>query len=397
MSKIRFLVLILSAFSSVYAQTNDDCLGCHNDKELTMEKNRRTVSLYVNPAVFNNSTHGRQACIKCHEGFDMNEIPHKAKITPINCQSCHKDAASKHFFHPQMGKANALTGSIDIKCKNCHGYHNVESAKKMNAKFNFANLTESCGNCHKKERAEHIGSVHFLEGINKHRNTPNCIFCHSKPITKGAKLSPTQLKINQQELCLSCHIKETTSPQSAFAKTLINFSKSVHGAAILRGNQDAPSCIDCHGTHNLKKANAPDSKINKQNVAKICGTCHIAITQEYNSSIHGISLQKGITEAPSCTHCHGEHNIQQVDAIPDRVFMDNHIKRLTVVENKLVIGLKSKAMKTYRKNLGIVLFQLHTTGCPTWSATIKPLGGSTAIHHICRQTSHTIYYPLIRP
>jgi hypothetical protein len=349
---IIILVLITTSINWLLAQSNDECLGCHNDKELTMEKNRRTRSLYVNPVIFNNSMHGKQQCIKCHVGFDINNIPHKANITPVNCQNCHKDASSKHFFHPQMGKANALTGSIDVNCKNCHGTHNVESPNSMNAKFHFSNLAESCGNCHKKERAEHIGSVHFLEQVKNNRNTPNCIFCHQKPITKGAKLSESQLKINQQNLCLSCHIKESTT-KSEFAKTLINFNKSVHGSAILRGNQDAPNCIDCHGTHNLKRASDPNSKINKMNVAKVCGNCHIAVTQEYNNSIHGISLQKGIMEAPSCTHCHGEHAIQQVGAIPDRVFMDNHIKRLTVIENKMVYCIQCHADENMARKFNI--------------------------------------------
>ena len=37
--------------------------------------------------------------------------------------------------------------------------------------------------------------------------------------------------------------------------------------------------------------------------------CHSEIAQQFQSSVHGVALAKGILEAPVCTSCHGEHSI----------------------------------------------------------------------------------------
>ncbi len=38
--------------------------------------------------------------------------------------------------------------------------------------------------------------------------------------------------------------------------------------------------------------------------------CHSEIAQQFQASVHGAALAKGIREAPVCTTCHGEHSIQ---------------------------------------------------------------------------------------
>ena len=48
--------------------------------------------------------------------------------------------------------------------------------------------------------------------------------------------------------------------------------ESIHGRALLKiGLIVAPSCDDCHGVHNIKRAVDRDSPINHANVAKTCG------------------------------------------------------------------------------------------------------------------------------
>lgn len=45
------------------------------------------------------------------------------------------------------------------------------------------------------------------------------------------------------------------------------------------------------------------------NIPTTCGKCHDEIKQEYNESIHGVSVARGSIDSPVCTSCHGEHNI----------------------------------------------------------------------------------------
>ena len=85
---------------------------------------------------------------------------------------------------------------------------------------------------------------------------------------------------------------------------------SIHGNALLKmGLIVAPSCDDCHGVHNIKRAVDRDSPINHANVAKTCGKCHVGIEETYDKSIHGQLLAKGDPRGPVCTDCHSAHEI----------------------------------------------------------------------------------------
>ena len=56
---------------------------------------------------------------------------------------------------------------------------------------------------------------------------------------------------------------------------------SIHGRALLKmGLIVAPSCNDCHGVHDIKRAVDRDSPINHANVAKTCGKCHVGIEED---------------------------------------------------------------------------------------------------------------------
>ncbi len=156
--KLFFFIIVSLFFTAVpvNAQSNDDCLMCHSDDTMTMEKNGKEVSLYVNQDTFQHSVHGKLKCVSCHVGFDPEEVPHKENIQPINCLTCHTDAKVIHKFHPQMVKANGTNGTPDISCKNCHGTHSVSSISDPAAKWNKKNLVESCGNCHKEAKDKYV-------------------------------------------------------------------------------------------------------------------------------------------------------------------------------------------------------------------------------------------------
>jgi formate dehydrogenase gamma subunit len=87
----------------------------------------------------------------------------------------------------------------------------------------------------------------------------------------------------------------------------------VHGRALLGGNPNAANCVDCHGAHEMRRTYDPDSKVNKLHVADDCGKCHSDIKAEFDESVHGKALLKGNTDSPSCVNCHGEHNILHVN------------------------------------------------------------------------------------
>lgn len=342
-TKLLFSLILIGVLSTINSfaekriQDNSHCLSCHDDPTITMTKNGKEISLEVKTFVFSRSVHSSLKCEKCHVGFNPDEIPHKENITPVNCMSCHKNVVQVHQFHPTMKNASGTGGTNDVNCKNCHGYHNVQSPKNPSSPTHFLNSTNFCGNCHKKEKEDHIKSQHFVELNKNNPNAPTCIFCHQKPITPGFKLDLAQLKLNQEELCLSCHIKQENNP---YAKALINYDKSVHGSALRKGNKFAAICVDCHGSHNLQKASSPNSNINPTKVSNVCGKCHIAITQEYHTSVHGVELLKGNPDVPGCTYCHGEHSIGPMAVVEERIIQKNRMNFNTLVSNKMVFCVR---------------------------------------------------------
>jgi len=126
--------IFLVAFSlSLFSQTKEECLACHSDKGMTTERNGKTASLFVDDDILAHSAHKKLVCVACHTGFDPNNIPHKEKIIPVQCQTCHQDYLSKHPFHSTLlSKAGK---DVSRMCKECHGTHDIESPKVPGSKL----------------------------------------------------------------------------------------------------------------------------------------------------------------------------------------------------------------------------------------------------------------------
>ena len=310
--KYSFLFLLsLLALSStrLNSQTREDCLACHSDKGMTTERNGKSVSLFIDPQILDHSTHKKFVCVACHTGFDPNNVPHKEKITPVQCQTCHKNVEAKHSFHNTVLSKGGPDASR--MCKQCHGRHDVQSPKVPGTKFNSSNVVQSCGECHGDVKGKFLASAHGKALFAGNTNAPTCVACHSKNITAvRAGTDSAQLKIIQEQVCITCHAKNKQTPENApTASFVMSYEQSVHGMALKNGNGKAANCVDCHGSHEMKKGGEPASRVNRLNIPTTCSRCHPAIAEQYGESIHGTSFKAGNSEAPVCTNCHGEHRI----------------------------------------------------------------------------------------
>ncbi|MEO0017089.1 MAG: hypothetical protein RLZZ522_372, partial [Verrucomicrobiota bacterium] len=64
------------------------------------------------------------------------------------------------------------------------------------------------------------------------------------------------------------------------------------------------------GAHEISRSVDHASPVNKANIAKTCGKCHVGIEETYNQSVHGQLLAKGDGKGPVCTDCHSAHEIE---------------------------------------------------------------------------------------
>jgi thiosulfate reductase cytochrome b subunit len=65
-----------------------------------------------------------------------------------------------------------------------------------------------------------------------------------------------------------------------------------------------PTCTTCHGTHDIQKV---DSVAFRDVIAQRCGACHQEHYQGYMDRFHGQAAALGMTNAPRCSDCHNPH------------------------------------------------------------------------------------------
>ena len=163
-------------------------------------------------------------------------------INPSTCLQCHGDSI----------KAAAFASSVHGKnsCTSCH-ITIVDVDKHSSGEIPPAKV--QCVRCHEKETKEHYASVHMLNSI-------GCTDCHNEIHTMTSWKKDKRKVI---ETCKQCHDKEAAE-----------FLQSSHGVALMAGNQDAPSCNDCHGLHEIKPRGNEKTAENTRFHSKACMKCH---------------------------------------------------------------------------------------------------------------------------
>jgi predicted CXXCH cytochrome family protein len=126
----------------------------------------------------------------------------------------------------------------------------------------------------------------------------SCTECHpglnQVPHPQRQHKNLTQWKAGFTEVCKNCHLDNYTKTQD-----------SVHATLQTRGDVFAPTCVKCHGSHDIARPAQPRSRI-----SQTCATCHPGVSAKYISSVHGKALLEDENkDVPVCTDCHRSHNI----------------------------------------------------------------------------------------
>lgn len=175
-----------------------------------------------------------------------------AQPTNAYCMLCH--AQSGRTWTLPSGETLPLTIDAQILANSVHGTENPEGPL-------------ACVDCHNNQR-----------------------FPHQIPSAQSIR----EFQVERYATCRNCHEDEYTRDQD-----------SVHGAAIRSGRLEAATCVDCHGSHDIQTPDVP-----RQRISLTCGKCHGAIFDQYQNSVHGAALlEEGNADVPTCIDCHGVHNI----------------------------------------------------------------------------------------
>ncbi len=291
--------------------TNQDCQTCHGDAGAKRANGR---PIFVSDKAFAGSVHGAAGvgCVDCHADLaTTTDFPHKERLKPVACVSCHDAVGDAHPFHPGIGLAAAGKGTAETSCASCHGAHEIGPVKKASFRFVPPGDVAACGKCHDGVAAHYAASEHGRVPNSIERPTPTCLSCHRQGVTEGAMADAAALKKAQARLCLGCHVKNASvrraeTPTRSF---IASYEESVHGKALARGDARAPNCVDCHGAHDERYGFDAASPVNKMRVQQVCARCHEKEERQFQGSVHGVALRRGNKDAPACTDCHGEHRI----------------------------------------------------------------------------------------
>jgi len=188
----------------------------------------------------------------------------------------------------------------------------------------------------------------------------DCLACHGDPDAKsdtGRRIGVDPAKFAESVhgaldlKCVDCHadLKKTTEfpHPSKLAKVdcvgchkekVAEYDRSIHAAARRQSaGSVAASCVDCHGTHDIRQKTDPKSLTYPLNLPATCGRCHGDpevikqghiqignVAELYRDSIHGKAVSKsGLMVAANCTSCHGSHDIRKKSDPDSRVFRRN--------------------------------------------------------------------------
>ena len=276
--------------TDLLSKSDDTCLECHGKPGLTLQlENGDTLELFISPEQHANSIHGQlgYACVQCHT--TVGDYP-----------------------HPAFSAVDARDASLK--------------------------LYKACERCHSSQYSLTQDSVHADAFNAGERQAAICTDCHTAHAVRRLTDPNTREFLADShiwvpETCAQCH-------NAIYQKYLT----SVHGSALVgEGNPDVPTCIDCHGVHNIQD---PTTAAFLLKSPRMCANCHsdpqhmarygisTDVLKTYVADFHGTTVvlferesPDAETNKPVCFDCHGFHDIKRVDD-PD--------KGLQIRENLLI-------------------------------------------------------------
>ena len=327
-----FMLLLSSA---LFCQADEDCLVCHEDKELASEAGK---SMFVDNKKLQASIHGQMemSCLDCHADLkSVEDFPHASPLQPVDCGQCH-ESALREFQESAHHEANEIgTSPLRVGCKDCHGAHEIRAHDDFDSLTFPLNLPATCETCH-LEKVPSKKGVDFIGGYNASAHykaleksgltlSANCSHCHDSHRIKSVD-DPASLvsRKNIIRTCGSCHVGIQR-----------DYLEGVHGKDHVKGIKDVPVCTDCHSEHAILSPEDINSKVYATKVAELCVRCHddMALSRQYgfltsrlktfNETFHGTAAKFGETRVANCASCHGFHGIRPSSDPESSIHPDN--------------------------------------------------------------------------
>ena len=254
--------------------SDETCLFCHQQTDLSVEIGGQSLSLHIDGDIFAASVHAEEE---------------------VACADCHSNIRS--FPHPEVTASSPRDFSLE--------------------------MYPTCQECHSEQYQKVLDSVHQSELAAGNTNAAVCTDCHNphtqtRLTDKDTGVLLEAARVHIPETCAVCHSKISET-----------YKQSVHGSDLTAGNADVPTCIDCHGVHNIQD---PRTNTFRNSTPYLCAECHTDnsimdkygistnVLNTYVADFHGTTVKlfdetypDQPTNKPVCTDCHGIHDIIRPD------------------------------------------------------------------------------------
>ena len=237
------------------------------------------------------------------------------------CMECHGDRGSLEPVSPDVKveqllvPVDALKRSVhtDLDCSDCHVLSDSEE-DSPHYEQGGGKPVVNCGQCHEKALKEYTETdIHGRSKAAGHPLAPGCAECHgTHDIRPGTDPESMVSHIRQPDMCGRCHGGEELNADGdggiAKRKLVERYKQSIHWSGVQEGKV-AATCADCHGHHSVLPSVDNGSRVTRVNLLTTCAKCHAGMVSEYSKGSHGRTLLHGNLDVPTCTTCHGDHDI----------------------------------------------------------------------------------------
>lgn len=217
------------------------CMVCHGDRNLVRLRGTQALSYWIDEGVLQESAHAGIMCTGCHTDFSF-RAPHTEagadwrETVKLSCRNCHVEQYNSYSL----------------------GAHSISQVPGQQPPANLE-AKPLCGDCH--------GS-------------------HDIKMLTDNPAGKSELHARGREVCGVCHKNEWES-----------YNDYYHGAAYKRGAEDAPSCWDCHGSHEILSSSDRRSSVAEARLLGTCGHCHNDVNEGYLTYVPLIHNRQEALEA----------------------------------------------------------------------------------------------------
>ncbi len=218
----------------------------------------------------------------------------RRSVASGQCLQCHDEYKFRDAF------PRSVHGNIG-----CGGCHRGIADLRRHSRGEEKPQPVSCGSCHERIAAEYLANFHYIQ------EDFRCYDCH-RGIHALTAVPRRDFKRTIVERCTECHSNE-------------EYVASGHSEALLKGNQDAADCSDCHGLHNTRVYHTALDKYPaeaREFYTAKCKRCHSdpvmmkrnnlspELVRYYEETYHGKIQSVGYaSRVAGCGDCHTTHNI----------------------------------------------------------------------------------------